>query len=162
MRPFSCSLVLLILLLTLALAAGLGFGAVYTELAFGRGLPWTAVKSARALDGDTVEVVLVVHIDGFDAPELDSQRCEEERRRAVISRDRANELLSHPPVRVKLYGEDSRGKLGAGLVAGDRPLGLMLESEGHLRRSNGSSPLNWCPGESRNHLSPIQNFLAGP
>jgi endonuclease YncB( thermonuclease family) len=122
-------------------------------------LPYIAAKEVKALDGDTLEATFVLHVDGYDAPELDSQRCNEEQVKAVTSRNRANELLSHPPVRIRILGEDKNGKRGARVVAGDRPLGLMMEFEGHLKPANGG-PLNWCPGAATTEPGPLQRMMA--
>jgi endonuclease YncB( thermonuclease family) len=151
----SCPFHLLIVCSGLAFVSGLGFGGAYSELLLDTGPGYFAVQ-AEAIDGDTVRLEVVAHIDNTDAPELDG-RCAEERSLAVRSRDRLAELLRHGPTRAKVVGEDHFGRILVRVVSNDRPSAEMMISENLAVRSTGRAP--WCPGEESSS-QPVARMLA--
>jgi endonuclease YncB( thermonuclease family) len=129
----------------LALGVGLAFGAIFDRELLGDPIPWFPA-AAEAVDGDTIRVTVLLHLDGVDAPELDRMVCPEERGKGERTRDRANELLREGSVRVKVLGEDSFGRMRARLVGGDRPLAQMLLREGLVQPTTGAG--HWCPDDA--------------
>jgi hypothetical protein len=162
-RPFSCPYTILVLLLLLATAAGFAVGAVVSPHLLPDETGWFPVMSAKALDGDSVMVEILVHVDDVNAPEIGG-RCPNEPALAIAARDRLNALLSVPPTRIHIYESDAQGRVRAGLVSGDRNIANALVTEKHGVRMRGPPGQNspWCPGEVRGDTppNPIQKMLA--
>lgn len=145
----------------MALVCGFGLGVAAGHSVVDP-IGWFPVKRAVVVDGDTLALELVVHLDGTDAPELDAA-CAVERDLAVRARDRLAVLVDgeHGPLRVHFYGQDWAGRMRAGLTAADRPLAEVMVSEGLAQKSvaGGGSP--WCPGDTMSLLSRVRHWLSG-
>ncbi len=142
----------------LAFASGLGFGAVFSEALLNTGLPFYALDHAEAVDGDTLQITLTVHVDGIDAAEIGRNRCPTEELMAQRAKDRAAELLREKPLRVKLLGEDDLGRMRAVIAAGGRSLKGMLLREGLVEEGMG----RWCPDDAQDTdpRNRVQGMLA--
>lgn len=162
-RPFSCPYSLLILLLLLATAAGFAVGAAVSPHLLPDETGWFPVLSARALDGDSVVVEILVHLDDTNAPELNG-KCPNEHALAVAARDRLNALLAVPPTRIHLYESDIAGRIRAGLVSGDRNVASAMVNERLAVRMLNPPGRNapWCPGnvQADPPPGPLQRMMA--
>jgi hypothetical protein len=159
----TCYLSELILCVVLAFFGGLGFGAVYSKTLLDTGLPWFPLTAAHAVDGNTVEISTLIHIDGISVPQLDRQLCLEETNLARRAHDRVNALLSAGHVRLKLVGENQYGQITGHFTAADRPLAPMLLGEKLAKKTTADMSSRWCPGDAEAEpQDPIQRMMAGP
>lgn len=138
----------LVIAVLVAMGAGLALGAIFERELLGDHLPFFPAERAEAVDGDTIRVSVLLHLDQLDAAELDRERCPGEKALGLRARDRANELLSAGPTRVKVVGQDAMGRIGAYIVAADRPLGAVLVREGLAQVVHGAGAGRWCPGDA--------------
>lgn len=107
-------------------------------------LPWIVAREVVALDGDSVAVTLLLHLDSLDTAELDHNRCDGEQLLARRAYERLGELLQPGPVRVQILGQDQYGRVNARFTANGRPVDLLMEREGLAQRTGGQ-PGVWCP-----------------
>jgi endonuclease YncB( thermonuclease family) len=160
---------------TLALAAacfvaGLGAGALIAPVAASRGVErapprtepaTTALRSGhpaeviRVLDGDTFEarvriwpgmdVTTRVRLRGIDAPELRA-RCEDERVKALATRDALTRILSEGNVGIARVGQDKYGgRVDADVSTARTPdVSAALLERGLARRYSGGRRAGWC------------------
>jgi hypothetical protein len=148
LRRMNCHLREIVLMAALAFASGLGFGSVYFATLLGADLPWFPLTAARAVDGNTIEISTLIHIDGISVPQLDRNLCPEETALARRAQDRVNALLSAGHVRLKIIGENQFGQLTAHFTAADRPLAQMLLAEKLAKPATPGTPARWCPGDA--------------
>ena len=109
----------------------------------------------RILDGDTFEarvriwpgtdVTTRVRLRGIDAPELHA-RCEEERVKAIASRDALARILAEPGVGITHVGQDKYGgRVDADASTARTPdVSIALLSAGHARPYSGGRRESWC------------------
>lgn len=141
-RPL-CSWFELILIIALALVGGAGLGATYSHVVFGE-LPWFTVQRAVAVDGNTIAITALIHVQGLAVPQLDRDECPEEKVLAERARARAQQLLDQGSVRVRLVGENEYGQIDGLFVGADRPIGPILIRERLAKVANGGM-VSWCP-----------------
>ncbi len=105
--------------------------------------PPSGVRITCVHDGDSFIIERErIRIADIDTPELNGQ-CEDERRRAILARDRLRELLNAGAIEVRRQGKDRNGRTLALILRDGRSVGLQLVEEGHARRWEGRRR-SWC------------------
>jgi endonuclease YncB( thermonuclease family) len=157
----TCHLRELILCVLLAFFSGLGLGSVYFATLLGADLPWFPLTAAYAVDGNTIEISALIHVDGISVPQLDRNLCPEETALARRAHDRVKALLAAGHVRLKLIGENQYGQITGHFTAADRPLAPMLLVEKLAKPAQPGTVSRWCPGDAQAApLNAFQRMLA--
>ena len=109
------------------------------------------------VDGDSVTLDGVEwRLKGFDAAEINTARCEAERRLGLITKRRLTELLTTAKV-IDMTTDGAtdryRRPLGDLTVDGSNVRDILL-SEGLVRPYNGGYRKGWCSRDSRDDLVP--------
>jgi endonuclease YncB( thermonuclease family) len=114
-------------------------------------------RTLSVIDGDSIAVDGVEwRLLGFDAPEIDSARCEGERRVGIIAKRRLEALISSgQDLVISHSGRSDRYKrpLGA-LTVGGIDVRETLIAELLARPYNGGFKKGWCGRDSRDDLIP--------
>lgn len=159
--PALCSWVEVAAIAVIAVGAGFGLGLVTGDVFLPHDTGWFPVLSGRALDGDSIIVEILVHLDDVNAPELDGI-CEGEQALAEQAKARVNALLAGEPRRIHLYESDEQGRVRAGIVAGDRNVASVLTTEKlavRMVRENGRNR-PWCRDQAESAPGPRPAVLA--
>lgn len=159
--PALCSWVEVAAIAVIAVGAGFGLGLVTGDVFLPHDTGWFPVLRAHAIDGDSIEVTILVHLDDTNAPELDGT-CNGEAALAEQAKARVNSLLQVQPLRIHLYESDEQGRVRAGLVAGDRNIASVLTTEKlavRMVRENGRNR-PWCRDQAESAPGPRPAVLA--
>lgn len=153
----ACTVREVVMVALLAFSAGCGIGAWFDHVILGGANSGYFPVEAVPLDGDSVRITTIVHLDGYDAPELDAHRCALEHEAAARALERARQITAQGPSRAVILGQDRLGRVRARIVTSDRPLASMLANERLIRRA--PEPTDWCAG-ARDDANPVQGMLA--
>lgn len=99
------------------------------------------------IDGDTVDVAGVRwRLKGFDAPEITSARCSEERALGLKAKARLEAILSTGQIEtITDHKREHFGRTLGTIKANGRDVGEILVAEGLAVRLSGARKHNWCP-----------------